>query len=338
MIYGGWFAREGSASAPYMTVGYQVVEQDYADYSAIPGVDSVVVVIDGRMNLCAEFTQFKMDSDPCPCTTCPCPCGESPTFDSITNASLNTVALGITEKFCQSEHVGGVHIDLEPLGITKYHGSVVSFLTSMAAGLAATDCKSTAFPTGRSLSVFGFAEDLSSDILDALGPNGMVIISGYDLYPDLNSAGQDDFQFNSIVEYKNKLSRQLNATQLALKNHKTSFSLAIPISASSHEYESYTPSKLYCGPACTGMSNTVTMSDYINAAYDVMSYPEHSEFLAMHDGTAKDPTPSQFRGSTLWLMSGPQTPNWEYPKHSGNMWSPTHPNADAYKTLMERLK
>ena len=82
------------------------------------------------------------------------------------------------------------------------------------------------------------------------------------------------------------------------------------------------------------MSNTVTMKDYINAAFDVIALPEFAELLALHD----TPTVSQFRGVSLWLMSGAQTPNWDYPKHSGNQWSPDHPNAEAYATLMSRLK
>ena len=259
LIYGGWFSREATG----IQVGYQVVPQNIADYAGVPGVDSVAIVLDGRMNLCEEFAEFNMDSDPCPCKTCPCGCTESPTFDGISNASLDRVALGIAQKFCiedTNDVVGGIHVDLEPLGLAKYQAPVVSLLTSLSKALTDTVCISAKFPSGRSVSVFGFAEDCSYEMLDALGvrlhfffrqsfvcplspdiflffyvrpqPNGMVILSGYDLYPDLDSLKKDNFHFNSISEYKEKLARQLNVTRLAFKNHQTKFSIAIPISAS----------------------------------------------------------------------------------------------------------
>jgi hypothetical protein len=41
-------------------------------------------------------------------------------------------------------------------------------------------------------------------ICQALGPNGYVVISGYDLYPDTNN-----MQYNTPAEYKVKLARQV---------------------------------------------------------------------------------------------------------------------------------
>jgi hypothetical protein len=52
----------------------------------------------------------------------------------------------------------------------------------------------------------------------------------YDLYPK-----DDTSAFNTVLEYTQKLEKQLNATAAALNGTNIAFSVAIPISASTHE-------------------------------------------------------------------------------------------------------
>ena len=74
----------------------------------------------------------------------------------------------------------------------------------------------------------------------------------------------------SPAEYGAKLERQVNAT-LALvgPDCRLPWTLGIPVAASAHEYQSYSPSKYHCGPACRAFNNTATMADYVRAAFDL---------------------------------------------------------------------
>ena len=68
--------------------------------------------------------------------------------------------------------------------------------------------------------------------------------------------------------------------------------LAVPLSASCHEYEQYVPGE-YCGPSCTPYNNlalNITMIDYVEVLFDVlrdddlfvMDEEGNSRFLGMN--------------------------------------------------------
>ena len=162
-----------------------------------------------------------------------------------------------------------------------------------------------------------------------MGPNAMVVLSGYDLYPDTN-----DTRFNTPAEYATKLKRQIGAWLALPEAADTQWTLGLPMSASAHEYEAYVPdaSREHCGPACTPYNNSATQDAYISAALDVVEAMGTGA-----DGVFAMNATSRFRGLSLWLWSGPNTPAGQYPPNSGNYWLPTNPSSAVLDILHQRL-
>lgn len=270
------------------------------------------------MNLCAEYRQYNM-------TQYLDGCDDVPDVRTMTKAEIEHAARTIARTYCALPVVSGVQVDLEPFSGAFVPG-VVALLRRTAELLRGPQCVDSAHPHGRFVSLFTFAESLATpqgkQLLDAIKPNGYVIISGYDLYPD-----NPDTRFNTVASYRTKLIKQVRATVSVLEGSDLAWSLAIPMTASSHEYESYSPSKKFCGPACTPYKNDAKMVDYVNAALDVVeSMPK--VFAMSHS--------SRFRGLTLWKW-GEEGDVMEYPKHSNNTWLPNAPSAEVLEVLHKRL-
>lgn len=153
--------------------------------------------------------------------------------------------------------------------------------------------------------------------------------AGYDLYPK-----DDKFTYNNVTEYRNKLRHEIQFFRHVLGD-KGKFSLAIPISASCHEYEQYVPMKGDgCGPACTGLTNQAKMHEYVQAVFDVILDPATTKAtggLFCLNETAD----TQFLGLSLWGFSFSMT----YPpmKWFANDFFPPNPNDDALEVLRANL-
>ena len=100
------------------------------------------------------------------------------------------------------------------------------------------------------------------------------------------------------------------------------------MAASAHEYEQYTPSTNFCGPACTPFNNTATMLNYTDVALDVIA----TTGLALNETSC-------FRGLALWKWDVESTlkKGGDYPPGSGNRWSPLAPHPDVVAALARRL-
>ena len=146
---------------------------------------------------------------------------------------------------------------------------------------------SPVWPQGRSVSYFTFAENVACyDLAEGLGANGYFVFSGYDLY-----AGRYDFMYHTIAKFKEYLQKEIAAIK-QLIGTKGRFTLALPVAASSHEYETYTPGE-HCGPACTPFTSGIKMVDYTNAFFDVL---EADPLFRVKEG-------GQFAGLALWSWS-----------------------------------
>ena len=304
----------GATGAPF---------SDVSEWSRAPGVTALTVNFDGRMDLCAEYAEYNVSK---------AGCSDVPDVSVLDDAGLAVAADTIAKVVCAIPSAGTAQIDLEPFsGVYKPH--IVKLMGLIAAALRSPTpygCVDAAHPNGRAVSLFTFAESIANaGLIEAMGPNGMVVLSGYDLYPDTN-----DTKFNSPAEYATKLKRQVEAWLALPEAADTQWTLGLPMSASAHEYEAYVPdaSREHCGPACTPYNNTVTQDAYISAALDVIEAMGTGP-----DGVFAMNATSRFRGLSLWLWSGPNTTAGQYPPNSGNYWLPTNPSSATLSVLHKRL-
>ena len=239
---------------------------DIDAFAKVAGVEHITLVFDGRMDLCLEYEQYNMtDRDLYPCDS-------SPDLRNISANKLDALALEVSAVACSNPLVTGVQIDLEPLKY-PWRKSTIDAIGKMAAALQnGKGCVDKDHPNGRFISTFTFAESVTDDLLTALGTNGVLAVSGYDLYPD-----NVDTRFNTPAEYGKKLQKQVEAT-IAITGGVQGVSgvdpvcripwlLGLPVAASAHEYKTYTPNPAHCGPACTLYNNPADMADYVKAAF-----------------------------------------------------------------------
>ena len=171
---------------------------DVDAFSQVEGVEHITLVLDGRMDLCEEYDQYNMSNRDL------YPCAGSPDLRQITPEHLDALATEVAKVACESDVVAGVQIDLEPLS-KQWRGSAIDAMGRMAKALVESPgCKTDRYPNGRHISTFAFAESVDDTLLNALGSNGYLAISGYDLYPD-----NVDGRFSAPSEYGDKLRRQV---------------------------------------------------------------------------------------------------------------------------------
>merc|ERR1711966_226247 len=143
-----------------------------------------------------------------------------------------------------------------------------------------------AHPFGRTTSYFTFAHRMRSTFYnESMGPNGIYVFSGYDLKPK-NLAFED----NNVSEFAANFEAELAYIPQAIgPNGK--FTIALPISASCHEYEQYIPMHGDgCGPACQPWDSGVKMKDYVAKMMDILTakdnldlftFKENGQFLGL---------------------------------------------------------
>ena len=139
------------------------------------GVEHITLVLDGRMDLCEEYDQYNMSNRNL------YPCDGSPDLRQITPENMDNLAAEVAKVACNNDVVAGVQIDLEPLS-KQWRGSAIDAMRRMAKALVESPgCKTNRYPNGRHISTFAFAESVDDALLEALGSNGYLAISGYDV-------------------------------------------------------------------------------------------------------------------------------------------------------------
>lgn len=295
-------------------------------FSKVAGVEHITLVFDGRMDLCEEYNMYNMSN------RMKYPCDFSPSLRNISSKKLDDLAQEVASVACANSRVSGVQIDLEPLA-NPWRDSTIDAIGRMSKALRTGNCVDDAHPNGRYISTFTFAESVDDTLLEALNVNGMLAVSGYDLYPD-----NIDMRFNTPDEYGKKLKRQVEAVLKVTggaSGEKCSIPwvLGLPVAASAHEYKSYTPNPEHCGPACIKYNNDADMTDYVKAAFDyIQTRPDVFN--------QQDKETSCFRGFTFWKFDGVEIPKnggGDYPPKSGNRWSPLGPSPVDLKVLKNQL-
>ena len=284
--------------------------------------------------LCLGFPPCSLA--PLPSFPCP-PALQYPNLSNLTDAELVTLGGKLASLYCRSDVISGVQVDLEPF-TEPYEASLTLFIAATSAamrseeGNAGNGCVSDAHPDGRAVSYFTFAHSQSHDFgTSALGANGFFVFSMYDLDPKPADGGM---MYNTVAEFKEKLRYELNYIP-AVVGSNVHFTMAVPISASCHEYEQYVPGpQPGCGPACTPETNTAKMHEYVQGMFDVLlSDDVRSAFgnLFCMNSTAQ----SQFLGLSFWVY----TPECSYPpmRWFSNNFLPTTPTASVDAVLHEHL-
>jgi hypothetical protein len=282
-------------------------------FSKVTGVEHITLVFDGRMDLCKLYDMYNMSN------RVKYPCDSHPSLINITSKKLDDLAQEVASIACANPLVSGVQIDLEPLA-NPWRDSTIDAIGRMSKALRTGNCIDDTHPNGRYISTFTFAESVDDTLLEALNINGMLSVSGYDLYPD-----NVDTRFNTPEEYGKKLQRQVEAVLkvtggISEERCSIPWVLGLPVAASAHEYKSYIPNPEHCGPACTPYNNDADMTDYVKAAFDYIQ--------TRPDVFYQDKETSCFRGFTFWKFDGieiPKNGGGDYPPKSGNRWSPLGP-------------
>ena len=183
-----------------------------AAYNGTVGVSYVVLVIDGQMDGGQSY---------------------SPDLSKLTNAELKEWANVTASVYCSADIVDGIQLDLEPFS-PPYAAPFLVFLAQLSANLRSPErnCVNSRHPGGRSITTFMLGGAVTPAVWQALGPNGFLTVSGYDL--SHAPAGVP-----STVEYfRTQLAASLADVVASAAAHNGSFFVGVPAAASAHEFES----------------------------------------------------------------------------------------------------
>jgi len=247
--------------------------------SGTAGVEYVVAVIDGRMDGGQPY---------------------SPDLSRRTQAEVEAWADKTASLLCSHDQVDGVQMDLEPFA-APYLPRLLQFLARLSANLRSRErgCADDGHhPTGRSLSAFMFAAAATPEVWRALGPNGYVTVSGYDLAPA--PAGTP----STPAAYRAQLDEVLATIAPLADANNGSFVVGIPAAASCHEFERYSFAN---GTVVQGHPQ----QQYLEAALQAIS-------------DAKLHSNARFLGTALWGFASKMA----YPPQSDNTFTPGTPFVD----------
>jgi len=165
---------------------------------------------------------------------------------------------------------------------------------------------------------------------DVLGPNGYYVFSGYDLDPKPEDGG---FMYNTPDEFKQRFADEIPWFRKVLGDDYK-FTIALPVGASCHEYETYKPNSSTCGPACEPQDSGHTMDEYVQAAFDLLLDPQTTKDTNGLFCMSED-IDSQFLGISWWSWSYQMT----YPpmKWFDNEFLPANPPPKALDTVRKNL-
>jgi len=302
-------------------------------YNAIDTVDSVVMMIDGRMNGWEQITSYD-NYDKCNFSNF------YSNLQNLTDHSLERLANDTVNLYCKDDVIDGLQIDLEPYAgiyqepLSKYIGYLGELMLDEN---ETSGCRNDAHPHGRSLSYYAFAHDIWNSTTvphetfnKMLGPNGYYVFSGYDLDP---KAGDGGFMFNTPVEFAQRLRKEIDFISKVVGTDMH-FSLALPMGASCHEYENYAPmTGEGCGEACAAIASNFTMDQYVDAAFGVLL---DKEITTSTNGLfCLKEEESQFLGISWWSFSHQMT----YPpmKWFDNEFLPASPPPRALAAVREHM-
>jgi hypothetical protein len=298
-------------------------------YQAAPGVDTVVALLDGRLDGWDQIQTYNGYDG--------CKFGDFyPNLVNLTDFALQRLATDTAKLYCKSPVVSGMQVDLEPYK-DPYKPAVQKFIKYVGAALLDADgsngCRTSKFPQGRTVSYFTFAHNHKPSFMDDLGPNGYFVFSGYDLADQIWPA-DPTFKYNTIPTYKTRLRQEITYIR-PLIGYTGKFTMAFPMAASCHEYEQYVPMKGQgCGPACTPYTNTVRMIDYVNAIFEVLLDPATTNstdsVFCLDEANG-----GQFLGLSWWTWTYTMT----YPpmKWFDNVFLPPTPSSEVLSALAANL-
>jgi hypothetical protein len=268
--YGGDMEYYPREHPPYQTYFDAHAQAAALKYGSTKGVDYVVTVIDGVMNGGESW---------------------SPDLSKFNEAQLKEWADVTTTTYCKYDQVDGIQMDLEPFA-GKYKAPFLIFLKELASNLR--NCTSARHPMGRSVTTFMFADDVTPEVWSALGPNGYMVVSGYDLAS--TPAGTP-----STVEYfSTRFSQAVDTIVASATANKGSYFIGIPAAASTHEFANLT----YANGTIVQGSPQIR---YVTAALDILA--------------AKAKGKPGYLGPSLWGFSSVMA----YPPHSQNLYRPETP-------------
>lgn len=281
--YGGDMELYPALPQPYQTYFPAANQKAAAMYNATSGIDYVILVIDGVMSGGRSW---------------------SPDLSKLNDTQLRDWADEVASLYCSYDIVDGIQMDLEPFA-GVYKRPFLVFLAALAANLRSPErgCVNADHPAGRAITTFLFAESVTDDVWLALGENGFLTISGYDL--SSAPAGVP----STVAFFRAQLATALTAVAASAARNNGSFFVGVPAAASAHEFERFT---LANGTVIDGYSQL----DYITAALE--------ELAAGAAGKAG------YLGPALWAFS----PQMEYPPHSSNFFTPgtpfVHPGEESF--------
>jgi hypothetical protein len=304
------------------------------EYSSLNGVKSITALLDARMDGWEQINTYNhLDA---------CDFGNFyPDLRNLSDVSMQRLADDTAKLYCADDVIDGIQVDLEPYHepYTESLGHFVSLLSeNLVDEKQEHNCRNDAHPNGRGISYFAFAHDIfthngnvtPSPFNDKLGPNGYYVFSAYDLDPKPEDGG---FMFNTPDEFKERFKNEIPYFRKVLGSDYK-FTMALPVGASCHEYESYRPNSTGCGPACEPQESNFTMDQYVNAAFDLLTDPQTTKET---DGLfcMSEEIDSQFLGIAWWSWSYQMT----YPpmKWFDNEFLPANPPPKALAAVREGL-
>jgi hypothetical protein len=125
--------------------------------------------------------------------------------------------------------------DLEPFS-GKYVQPLLTFIRRLSSNLRSPErnCVSETHPLGRSITMFMFASAVTPEVWAALGPNGFVTVSGYDL------SDAPPGTPSTVAFYAQQLTTAMAAVAASARSINGTYFVGIPAAASTHEFESFT--------------------------------------------------------------------------------------------------
>merc|ERR1712166_80097 len=259
-------------------------------YADIADDAILTFIIDGRMDGTAEW---------------------SPDLSKLSTKEIVEWSRWIAQWVCAYERVDGVQLDLEPIGVQyPWHTNFRLLVTELATLFTNRDygCVSPRRPDGVALSTFALAESVDVDLMQLFGPNGYVVVSGYDL--GNGGAGTP----NPPDVYEDNLRASLQSIKATAAQSGVPYMVGIPAAASTYELESF----LKDGTLITSGYN---QNEYIERALS-----------ALKDICHEDPN---YLGPMLWALTYTNV----YPPHSNNEMRPQNAwsNAEVWSTLQNGL-
>jgi len=222
----------------------------------------------------------------------------APDLSTLPPAKIVAWARWTAQWVCAYERIDGVQLDLEPIA-GPWNANLRLLFSSLSSRLASRDfgCVSPRRPKGVALSTFAMAKDVDVALFEALGPQGYVVVSGYDL------AGGGAGTSHSPAEYEAALRGSLASIRQTAAAANRPYMVGIPAAASTHEFESF-----------------VVDGNLVESGHTQLGYVQAA--LRALTAVADD---TRFLGPMLWTLSHTNV----YPPRSDNEIRPTSAFASA---------